>query len=113
MGRKTFESLPNGPLKDRINIIISINSFDELYNKYKDNDNIFVFKTISDAYNFSKNNSKRTIWVIGGSQIYEEAVKLNLINKLYVTKLDTEYKCDTFLGPNTINYIKKYIFNNH
>ena len=43
MGRKTFESLPNGPLKNRINIIISINSFDELYNKYKDNDNIFVF----------------------------------------------------------------------
>jgi dihydrofolate reductase len=26
MGRKTFESLPNGPLKNRINIVITRNS---------------------------------------------------------------------------------------
>ena len=39
MGRKTFESLPNGPLKNRINIVITNNPKDVLYENKNKNKN--------------------------------------------------------------------------
>lgn len=68
MGRKTFESLPNGPLKDRINIIITQNP-----NQHKNAESSSVFfsnmETVFDVIKY--NNANKKVFIIGGSEIYK------------------------------------------
>ena len=79
MGRKTFESLPNGPLKNRLNIVIS-SKIDHTYN-YPNvivTDMIYVFNIIE---KYRKKYLK--VFIIGGSQIYKLFIKY--CNKLHIT----------------------------
>ena len=65
MGRKTFESLPNGPLKDRINIVITQNS-----HQYKNTDSV-IFTNMENAFDVIKHNrANKKVFIIGGSEIY-------------------------------------------
>jgi len=91
MGRKTFESLPNGPLLDRKNIILSRNpDFSHA--------NCLVFSSLDDA--LIKLSGEKEVYIIGGSQIYEQA--LPYIDKLYVTRVHASFpEADTFF-PNII-----------
>ena len=45
MGRKTFESLPNGYLKNRINIVITNN-----YKNYNNIDNTLIFTDFDNVF---------------------------------------------------------------
>jgi dihydrofolate reductase len=67
MGRKTFESLPNGPLKDRINIVITQNP-----HQYKNTDSV-IFTNMENVFDVIKhnNNTNKKIFIIGGSDIYK------------------------------------------
>lgn len=69
MGRKTFESLPNGPLKDRINIVITQNP-----NQYANADSSSLFFTnMENAFDVIKNHQteNKKVFIIGGSEIYK------------------------------------------
>lgn len=102
MGKNTFLSLPNGPLKNRYNIVISSSLIEE--DGYKVARNFTEAYSLANDYISDKNGQ---IWIIGGSSIYEEAIKSNLISEGYITKLDEEYNCDIYLGPVTIQWISK------
>jgi dihydrofolate reductase / thymidylate synthase len=95
MGRRTWESLPKSyqPLPGRINCILSrkadlsipsgvvtAQSFDEV---------------LSLAANW-KDPAVDQIFVIGGGQVYEAAVKHPLCQKIYLTKIFQDYQCDAF-----------------
>lgn len=67
MGRKTFESLPNGPLKNRVNIVITKNIIDS------DNNNV-IYANMDNIFNVIEEQQKiclRKVFVIGGSEIYK------------------------------------------
>jgi dihydrofolate reductase len=64
MGRKTFESLPHGPLPGRRNIIVST-TLDVVAGAE-------VAKSLDDALKFLKNEDE--VFIIGGASLYEEAV---------------------------------------
>ena len=66
MGRKTFESLPNGPLKDRINIVITQNP-----HQYENTDST-IFTNMENVFDIVKqhNSSNKKVFIIGGSEIY-------------------------------------------
>ena len=87
MGRKTFESLPkeSKPLPNRLNIIISRNK------NYKV-DNCLVVNSLSQA--LRKAGSDKKVFVIGGGEIYKEALKY--ADNIYVTEVDGEFKGDTY-----------------
>ena len=85
MGRKTFESLPNGALPDRINIVIS-------RNKNLKYNNCIMASSIIDAIEKAPSNKK--IFLIGGEQIYKQA--FNYIDKIYLTKIKADFKADAF-----------------
>jgi len=99
MGRKTWESLKprNKPLVNRTNIIISKTLIGETRNDIK------IFKTIEDAIGFCNANNFDENWVIGGSEIYKEYLKRNIVDNLYITELDLDCKCDAFF-PNSSDY---------
>jgi dihydrofolate reductase len=68
MGRKTFESLPNGILKNRINIVITKN-----YLQYKSDDDTLIFTDMSNVMKIIDSIQKETnkrVFIIGGREIY-------------------------------------------
>ena len=86
MGRKTFESFPKGPLPGRQNIVITRQSD---YAK----EGITVTGSFSDA--LAAANDADEVFVIGGGEIYREAI--NRASKLYLTEIDaTVDDADTF-----------------
>lgn len=94
MGRKTFESLPNKkPLPNRINIIISRR---EDFSVEGDYDNVFIVKSLREAENACESMFKDLQWyVIGGGEIYREALKEDMVDEMYLTVVHDNAKGDT------------------
>ena len=86
MGRKTFESLPNGPLPNRTNVVLSRNlSFMH--------PNCLVFSSLEEA--LIKLSDKQEVYIIGGSQIFSQI--LYRANKLYLTQIHASFsEADAF-----------------
>lgn len=87
MGRKTWESLPFKPLPNRTNIIIT-RDFSYMPT------GAIVCNSIEDAINKAKETEKSEIFVIGGGQIYQQA--LPFADKLYLTLVDGTFDADTY-----------------
>lgn len=85
MGRKTFQSLPKGPLPNRRNIVIS-------RNPDFSHEGIEVVKSVEQAKNIAGND--REIFIIGGGTIYKEF--LPIANKIYLTIVHKKYEADVF-----------------
>ena len=84
MGRKTWDSLPFKPLKNRCNIVVS--------NTIQSLPDAFVCSSLQEAVLKTGNNA----FIIGGSKIYDEALSLNIIDEIYVSEIKGQYDCDTF-----------------
>jgi len=101
MGRKTWESIANKPLKDRINIVLTRDS------NYKiGNPEVHVVNKFDIALKMCIGQNKK-VWVIGGAEIYDLALNHPLLQHVYVNKIPTRYDCDKFFklrsGLNLIN----------
>ena len=68
MGRKTFETLGK-PLKGRLNIILTRNT-DFKY----DFDEVKIFDSLENAYTFCEDHDYEKVFIIGGAQIYNQAM---------------------------------------
>lgn len=101
MGKNTFNSIPNTPLKNRYNIIVS----NTLYHTNDDTKYIKYVKTLNNAIEVASKLSDN-IYIIGGQQIYSEAINHKLCNKLYITDIYNNYTCDTYF-PQINNNIYK------
>lgn len=87
MGRKTYESIGK-PLPGRTNIVITR---DEDYSS----DGVEVVHSLEEALRFaSLTQGDDEIFVIGGGQIYQQAI--NLADKLYLTIVDDNPEADTY-----------------
>ncbi|MCR4556113.1 MAG: dihydrofolate reductase [Alphaproteobacteria bacterium] len=82
MGRNTFFSHKNFPLKDRINCVITKTDIPDA----------ICFPTLEEAI---KNYSDA--WIIGGAQLYNYALQKDLIAEAIITQVNQEYDADTFL----------------
>jgi dihydrofolate reductase len=89
MGRNTWESLPlkSRPLKNRQNIVISRKSSFDLPT------DVLLANSLDDALNIS---NRKNIFVIGGSQMYNLAIKHKNCTKVYLTQILSKFDCDTF-----------------
>lgn len=85
MGRKTFESLPNGALPKRKNIILS-------RNKNFKAENCIVVNDFEELEKYV--NSEELCFVIGGAEIYR--LFLPIADKMYITKIHSNFDADTF-----------------
>jgi len=94
MGRKTFESLPNGALPNRRNIIIT-------RNKKIAFPGCETATSVEEAINMCYNEDE--VFIIGGGQIYEQA--LEFADSLYLTVIHHIFtNADTFFPK--VNWIK-------
>jgi dihydrofolate reductase len=85
MGRRTFESFPNGPLPKRLNIVISRNS------DYKVPESVVLINDKADLKKYVKANDE--VMVIGGSGIFK--LFKDDVDRLYLTRINHEFKGDT------------------
>ncbi|HXK81609.1 MAG TPA: dihydrofolate reductase [Bacteroidales bacterium] len=85
MGKKTFESLPNGPLPNRRNIVISDIKNDCV-------EGCIVVDSIQNAIEACKPNEEN--FIIGGGSIYKQF--LDIADKIYLTKVHRNYDADVF-----------------
>lgn len=89
MGRKTFESFPNGALPGRRNIVVSRGGLDPAP------DNVEIYPTPEEALSAADTDGKE-IFVIGGGEIYRQL--FGKADRLVLTEIDapTPDEADTF-----------------
>ena len=80
-GRKTFESLPNGPLPDRKNVVLT--SLPEAGFV-----NCFACESMRDALDLCEKEDE--IFIIGGALVYRQA--LSKADKMYITRVHHEFE---------------------
>ncbi|XP_035986879.1 dihydrofolate reductase isoform X1 [Fundulus heteroclitus] len=96
MGRKTWFSIPekNRPLKDRINIVLSRESkVPPAGAHYLAADFCSALKIVDTELAEQADQ----VWVIGGSSLYKELMLSPGTRRLFVTRVQQQFDCDTFL----------------
>ncbi|MBI2463818.1 dihydrofolate reductase [Candidatus Peregrinibacteria bacterium] len=125
MGRKTWESIPEKfrPLAGRKNAILTrerknkkilaesmnIKGTPDKYAYYCELQNsatnaktlVEVFHSLNEAIAASrKDKTVEKIFIIGGAQIFKEALSHPDLSGIYMTKIHKTFECDTFLEKN-------------
>jgi len=73
MGRKTFNSINNKPLKNRLNIVIT-----SKYEQMENNENLIFLSNIKNAiYYANLLPNINNIWIIGGSSLFNDIKQIN------------------------------------
>lgn len=86
MGRKTYESIGR-PLPNRLNIVLT-------HDPFKVTEGVLFASSLEEALKMASENEKQEIFIIGGGQIYKEAMPL--VDKLYLTIVDDSPEADTY-----------------
>lgn len=91
MGRKNFDSIPERfrPLVRRENVVLTRNT------DFTAPDCV-VFHSLEACLKAYENESDRIIFIIGGGQIYQQALALNCVDEMFITHVDHCYGADTF-----------------
>lgn len=79
MGRKTYDSLPNGKLPNRRNIVLQLKEESNI-------EGVDIFNNIPDILDNVKDEQE--VFITGGASIYKQF--LPYANKLYLTEVDEE-----------------------
>lgn len=91
MGRKNYESIPEKyrPLPNRENVILT-------RNKAFKAEGCIVLHSFDELLQHYENEEDRTMFIIGGGEIYKEALKKDIVDEMYITKVNKSYNADTF-----------------
>lgn len=95
MGRKTWDSIPNAPLKNRINIIVSKSS--EVYNCQNKLKDVFYEYDLNSAIEFANAAfPEKKVFIIGGGEIYKQAIEGHYANRIIATEVKSMFEGDTY-----------------
>ena len=83
MGRKTFESLGSKPLPKRTNIVIT--------RAEREFEGALTAHSLQEAIRMAGDDEE--IFIMGGAQIYREA--LPVVDRMYITHVERDYEGDT------------------
>ena len=92
MGRKNFESIPEKyrPLKNRDNIIIT-------RNRNYTAEGCAIVHSIEESIEYvNKNLKTNELFIIGGGEIYKKSLEMNVVDRMYITHIETAFDGDTF-----------------
>ncbi len=91
MGRKTWDSLPDKwrPLKNRLNIVLSRSTLSLPAG-------VESARSLAEAMEIAAAHHVERCFVIGGAQIYEEALAHPELQVVHLTRLEADFDCDVF-----------------
>lgn len=93
MGRNTWESIPSKykPLSGRFNVVLSSNPDLDLP------DGVLLFGSLDEALTALSTSKKiDQLFVIGGAKLYADSILHENLERLYLTRIEGDYECDTF-----------------
>jgi dihydrofolate reductase len=95
MGRKTWESIPEKfrPLPGRLNMVLT------RQDSYNVPTGVMTAPNIYRALHILEHKEVNEVFVIGGNSVYEEALKNDNCEKIYLTLVCHTFACDTFFPP--------------
>jgi dihydrofolate reductase len=100
MGKNTWMSLPNKPLRNRLNIIVSTTLIGS------DGSDVVIVNSVLDAIKYAKERRDiENTFIIGGEAIYNNVINnhISIIDKIYLSIItDKYYECDKFINMNRI-----------
>jgi dihydrofolate reductase len=91
MGRKNYLSIPEKfrPLPNRVNIVLT-------RQKSFEAPGCILKNSLEDAILFCKENNHEECFIIGGGEVYKQAMDKDLADKLYITEVFEKFEGDTF-----------------
>lgn len=89
MGRKTYDALAGQPLPGRFNFVITRNRDWDPHNE-----KVKVTDSLGSAIREARETDCKEIFVIGGGQIYSEA--MSIADKIYMTRVHTVVEGDAW-----------------
>ena len=91
MGRKNYDSIPEKyrPLPGRENVILTRNTEFSA-------EGCAVFHSLTEALENYKNEEERTVFIIGGGEIYRQAMEEEMVDVMYISHINHSYGADTF-----------------
>jgi dihydrofolate reductase len=89
-GRKNYETIPAKyrPLKDRVNIVVTRNADYEA-------PGAVVVGSLEEGIDRARSAGEQEAFIIGGGQVYAEALRKKLVDRLYLTLVHAEVPGDT------------------
>jgi len=96
MGHRTWLSMPKSilPLKGRINIVLSRQLKEPPEGAH------YLANSMEECLNLLEKpplcDEIESVWVIGGTQIYKEALESPHCKYIYLTRIMAAFECDTF-----------------
>ncbi len=93
-GRKNYESIPPKyrPLRNRVNIVVSRNASYEA-------PGALVVDSLATGLAIAQRANEKEAFIIGGGQIYREALTMRLVDRLYLTIVHSAVEGDTHFPP--------------
>ena len=101
MGRKTWESM-NRSTPNRIAFVVT-SEWQRYTDLFKSIDNLFFFPSFTEALSETSNFTQSIIWVVGGYEIYDEALKHENCGTIYHNKINGTFKTDRMIDLNSYN----------
>ena len=91
MGRVNWESIPDRfrPFSDRYNVVMTTNA------SYPLPDGVKRAGSMEAALSDLPPDIDRT-YVIGGGKVFASAIELDSCRRIYLTRIDADFDCDTF-----------------
>ncbi|MDA9563101.1 dihydrofolate reductase [Flavobacteriales bacterium] len=101
-GRKSYESIPEKyrPLPNRINVVVTRQEECKM-------DGAIVMNSIESAITFAEEADEKEVFIIGGGQIYNQSIRKDLVNRLYITWVDESFEADTYFPSVDLKHWKK------
>lgn len=104
-GRVNYESIPDRfrPLKDRTNLVITRNG------NYPA-PGALVLGSLEEAIEKARRSGEEEVFIIGGGEVFKQALEKELIDKLYLTRVHADVEGDVFfpeLDPDQWREIEK------
>jgi dihydrofolate reductase len=86
MGKRTYESLPNGPLPNRKNIVLTSIMSEGVNEKYYEAD------SLEDALYLCENIKE--VFIMGGATVYRQCI--DKVDTMYITWVHGNFSADTY-----------------
>jgi len=102
MGRKTYESILDQlgkPLPGRTSVVVSRSGYAH--------EGAVSATSLEEALTKASKEECDEVMIIGGAQIYKEALNKNLANRIYLTRVHQEPEGDAFFPEFGADWIEK------
>ena len=97
MGKKTWDSIPARPLRNRANLILSSHPPEQVRTDQSE----YWFNSVPDLLAHLEFAKYDEAWIIGGASIYEQFLAMHnrneiRIDEMCITQMEGTHECDTF-----------------